>query len=217
VARRVGALGLDLGWASPTGWALVCWELGGEDKLLGAGDIVPPKRSGKVTDETHISRAASLYLGLVKVIEGAEVVIDGCDSFAVCYEDVGWLLAAARKGVGKSKRKPVTVDSLMASVYPVAVMWLALSSIVDRVSIEAVRTRSARSQFGVAKLVQGCDDTVRQIAEMPEYGSIKKAAVGVAVAERTGWGIPASSHIADALLLALVGMDGRKMLDIPKP
>lgn len=218
MGRRVGAIGLDLGWASPTGWALVCWEMGGEDELLGSGEIVPPKKSGLVTDETHIGRAVSLYRGLKEIVDESEIVIGSCDDFAVCYEDVGWLLAAAKRGPGKgkSKRTPVTVDSLVASVYPVAVMWLALSGVVGRVSLKAVRTQSARSQFGVPKLVRGYDDDVKRVAEMREYGSLKKAEVGVALDRRTGWGVPISSHVADALLLALVCMDSIKMLDADK-
>lgn len=223
-------ISFDLSWAGQTGWASVRQPLVFSDKgmIVKTGIIKPAINTRGINKDLAMSRRASaLVEGIMQVVLSEIAIAENClgqdANLVVAYENcLTWLLAAAVNK--KNIRRPVTRDSLVGSVLPVACFWTALG-IIDRpeIIIIPVDTQAARRKFGVEYYIgmgARARNMVTSVEKMKGYEDHVKACVGAAVAlrlenDRMGAAddlIPETDHEADALLFALTVYDEQKLL-----
>jgi len=190
------SLGIDLAWASPTGYALV-EILGDNERVIKTGIITVP--SGKVTERLQQERAKALFDGLVGIL------VDFRKDFGpnlIAYESAEeWILAKARSPYRFRYRTRTNLAALLSLGAAKACLWFASIWAAPNIPLIKYEPNYVRRHFSEDLIVTR---TVREeVAEMhPGLTGVKLANIESVLA-RIGFLAP-SSHEADAVMLAVV-------------
>jgi hypothetical protein len=200
--EAIVSLGLDLAWASPTGYALV--EIFRDDeRVIKTGIITVP--SGKVTERLQQERAKALFDGLVGIL------IDSQKGFSldlIAYESAEeWVLAKARSPYRFHHRTRTNLAALLSLGAAKACLWFASIWAAPHTPLFKYEPNYVRRHFSEGLVVTR---TIHEeVAEIhPNLTGVKLANIESVLA-RTSFLAP-THHEADAVLVAVVA--GREFL-----
>jgi len=196
------SLGIDLAWASPTGYALV--EIRGDDeRVIKAGIITVP--SGKVTERLQQERAKALFDSLVGIL------IDSQKGFGlnlIAYESAEeWALGKARSPYRFRHRTRTNLAALLSLGAAKACLWFASIWAAPDVPLVKYEPNYVRRHFSEGLVVTRA--VREEVAEMHSSLTGVKLANIESVLARTSFLAP-THHEADAVMLAIVA--GREYL-----
>lgn len=215
----VQVLGFDLGLAAQTGWALLTSD---GDTVWVEGGVMPrfklkPSERGREKEWMAVRRIRFLEDGITNLMlehlfrpntaNGGMTVI--------VYESFDWLAAASRQG---TSRKPVTRDSMYAMIAAqtclraAAGTWLKHCLDPSCITIRGVGTMEARRRIDVMSWAKVGVEEMTLADAAVHYGNVGKAEVVIGVTARLRADdipvqLPATSHGADALLVAMFAWD----------
>lgn len=215
---NVCVIGFDLSWSHRTGWAVIIANDRIGEKVVATGEFGPGRPKGKVDLSVHVARAVTLVKGIGTVFAIAGPHVSAADRTVVCFEDMNWLVGAARSGRG------VTKKSLFAQVWPISILMMSIGLWTEargfEVEVQEVNVQSARSKkSGLAidewNKLDGGGQIRNQLRDRKRWLEVKKGSkaelklsVGVAVrlllneSGNEDVDVP-SEHVADALLAGL--------------
>jgi len=209
--KAIISLGIDLAWASPTGWALV--EIAGDfERVIKTGLITVP--SGRVTERLQQERAKALFDGLVGILVDSQ---KGFGLDLVAYESSEeWVLAKARSPYRFRHRTRTNLAALLSLGAAKACLWFASIWAAPDVPLVKYEPNYVRRHFSEGLVVTR---TVREEVAClhPGLTGVKLANIESVLA-RLGFLAP-THHESDAVMVAVVAGRGffAKELSVEKP
>jgi len=185
--KAIVSLGIDLAWASPTGYALI-EILGDDERVIKTGIITVP--SGKVTERLQQERAKVLFNNLVGIL------IDFQESFGlqlIAYESAEeWLLGKARSPYRFRHRTRTNLAALLSLGAAKACLWFASIWAAPGIPLFKYEPNYVRRHFSEGLIVTR---TVRE-----EVAEMHPGLIGVKLASRT---IDLATNNADEQIAAI--------------